>query len=147
MKKHNNNKSNKFSQEQWVAGIHSVSVALDEKIDIAELKAHIQKGTIEKIHCTGKIESDCTGLFKDGRKFSITIPDITSYEVSLENILSFNARTPGFFDYFMSFAPWLLIILFWFFLMRKMQGSGGQNGIFNFSNFIPNLPSLENVET
>ena len=38
MKKYNNkNNNNISSQEQWVAGIHAVSVALDEKIDIAEV--------------------------------------------------------------------------------------------------------------
>ena len=38
MKKYNNkNNNNISSQEQWVAGIHAVSVALDEKTDIAEV--------------------------------------------------------------------------------------------------------------
>ena len=30
-----------------------------EKFDVAKLRSHIDKGTIEEIHCTGKVESDC----------------------------------------------------------------------------------------
>ena len=40
--------------------------------------------------------------------------------------------TPGVMDYFFQFSPWLLIIIFWFLIMRRMQG-GGQGGIFSFA--------------
>ena len=34
----------------------------------------------------------------------------------------------------MQLSPWILIILFWFILMRRMQGGmGGQSNIFSYS--------------
>ena len=47
--------------------------------------------------------------------------------------LRLEEQTPGLVDYLIQFSPWILILFFWFFLMRKMQGSGGQSGIFNFA--------------
>ena len=117
------------------------------KYDFRQFNAQLGNNNIKEITCTGTEESDCSGITRDGQRFSITLPDITKYEDRMTNILSFNARTPGFFDYFMSFAPWLLIILFWFFLMRKMQGGGGQSGIFNFARSKARVVSLENSIT
>ena len=48
-------------------------------------------------------------------------------------VYRFEEQTTSAFEYLIQFSPWLLIIFFWFFLMRKMQGVGGQNGIFNFA--------------
>ena len=48
----------------------------------------------------------------------------------------------------MQLSPWILIILFWFILMRRMQGGmGGQGGIFSFSKskakiVSPNDPKI-----
>ena len=42
-----------------------------------------------------------------------------------------NSRV-GLVDYLFQFSPWIIIMLFWFYIMRRMQGGGGQNGIFSF---------------
>ena len=47
-------------------------------------------------------------------------------------IIKIQQITPGAMDYFFQFSPWLLIIIFWFLIMRRMQG-GGQGGIFSFA--------------
>ncbi|WP_304036404.1 ATP-dependent metallopeptidase FtsH/Yme1/Tma family protein, partial [Mesonia mobilis] len=59
----------------------------------------------------------------------------------------FEEQTPGLLDYLIQFSPWLLIIFFWFFLMKKMQGAGGQNGIFNFGKSRAKIISPDNPKT
>jgi cell division protease FtsH len=59
----------------------------------------------------------------------------------------FEEQTPGLIDYLIQFSPWLLIILFWFFLMRKMQGGAGQSGIFNFAKSRAKIISPDNPKT
>ncbi|MFC1747062.1 ATP-dependent zinc metalloprotease FtsH, partial [Candidatus Neomarinimicrobiota bacterium] len=47
--------------------------------------------------------------------------------------IEFRSESPGWFDYIWSAWPILLIVFFWIFIMRRMQGGmGGQGGIFNF---------------
>jgi len=62
-------------------------------------------------------------------------------------ICSFEEQTADLVDYLIQFSPWLLIIFFWFFLMRKMQGVGGQNGIFNFAKSRAKIISPDTPKT
>ena len=71
-------------------------------------------------------------------RFTVTLPEVSDELVqdfiSKGITVEIKDKTMSFFDYLMQLSPWILIILFWFFLMRKMQGGvGGQNGIFSFS--------------
>ena len=46
---------------------------------------------------------------------------------------SFKQQTVDWTGYFLNLLPWILILGFWIFLMRRMQGGGGgMNSIFNF---------------
>ncbi|OUW63059.1 MAG: cell division protein FtsH [bacterium TMED198] len=45
----------------------------------------------------------------------------------------FKDSTPSAIDYIFQFSPWILILAFWLFIMRRMQGPGAQSGIFGFS--------------
>jgi cell division protease FtsH len=45
--------------------------------------------------------------------------------------LNFKSDSPGIWGYFFTALPWLLIIGFWIFFIRRMQGAGNK-GIFNF---------------
>lgn len=56
----------------------------------------------------------------------------------------FQNKTLGISDYLLQFSPWLLIIFIWIFLMRKMQSSGGPNGIFSFAKSRARLISPDN---
>jgi cell division protease FtsH len=62
-------------------------------------------------------------------------------------IYRFEEQSMGLLDYLIQFSPWLLIIFFWFFLMKKMQGAGGQNGIFNFGKSRAKIISPDNPKT
>ena len=50
----------------------------------------------------------------------------------------------GLVDYLIQFSPWLIIILFWFFIMRRMSGPSGQGGIFSFAKSKAKLISSDN---
>ena len=70
--------------------------------------------------------------------FSTILPEVTIEITDSWNKAgidyNFKNQTMGLGDYIIQFSPWLLIILFWFFIIRRMSGgSGNQGGIFNFS--------------
>ena len=71
-------------------------------------------------------------------KFTVTLPELTNELVNELIDLGINVeirnKVMGFTDYLFQFSPWILIIVFWFFIMRRMQGGvGGQSGIFSFA--------------
>jgi len=43
----------------------------------------------------------------------------------------------------LGFAPWLLLIVFWLFMMRQMQGGGGPKGLFSFGKSRARLLTSE----
>ena len=147
-----NNKNNFFI---WalliivIVSIMQISVGEgSEKLTINQFKAKLDSGSIEKITCTGKENSECYGTLNDGSTFTVILPDITAYDPDLSYILTYEKPTPGFFDYFVNLAPWLLIIGFWFFIMRRMRDSGaGGGGIFNFAKSKAKIVSHENPIT
>jgi len=54
----------------------------------------------------------------------------------------------GLMDVVFNIAPWLLILFFWFYMTRRMQGgSGGQGGIFNFIKSKAKMVSPEKLKT
>ena len=117
-------------------------------ITYSQFQEYIERGIIESGNIVGRTFK---GKFKEPIIVEIEgIDEPRQYshfmavlpEVTLEMTRSWDDKgityrfeevTTGFLDYLIQFSPWLLIILFWFFLMRKMQGVGGQNGIFNFA--------------
>ena len=46
---------------------------------------------------------------------------------------SFQEKTIDWTGYLLNMLPWILLIGFWFFMLRRMQGgAGGMGGIFKF---------------
>ncbi|MEE2876951.1 MAG: ATP-dependent zinc metalloprotease FtsH [Candidatus Neomarinimicrobiota bacterium] len=45
---------------------------------------------------------------------------------------SFKEKKVDWLSYLLSMVPWLLLIVFWIFIMRRMQGGVGGNSLFNF---------------
>ncbi len=97
----------------------------------------IEKITIKDKVITGEyLISDQTG---EPAKFKVILTTAPDYE-TLEkwrkdyNIsINIKENTPGFWHYLFTALPWLLLIGFWIFLIRRMNtGAGGQKGIFNF---------------
>ncbi|MBN1560339.1 ATP-dependent zinc metalloprotease FtsH [candidate division KSB1 bacterium] len=46
--------------------------------------------------------------------------------------LEFKKSSPGFMGILINIVPWILFVGLWIFFLRRMQGGGGQRGIFNF---------------
>jgi len=88
---------------------------------------------------------------KEYTRFVVILPEISDEMTKIWSNKGIDFRfeedTAGLGEYLIQFSPWLLIILFWFFLMRKMQGVGGQNGIFNFAKSKAKIISPDKPKT
>ena len=97
------------------------------------------------------IESQGLAEPKQYTNFTTVLPEVTFEMTKIwdekEIIYRFEEQSMGLLDYLIQFSPWLLIIFFWFFLMKKMQGAGGQNGIFNFGKSRAKIISPDNPKT
>ncbi|MCK4577405.1 MAG: ATP-dependent zinc metalloprotease FtsH [Candidatus Marinimicrobia bacterium] len=95
---------------------------------------------LEAVSLTGKVQRYS--------EFKTVLPYVDSELVKSwqENGLEFEFKdkSPGWFDYIWSAWPLLLIVFFWFFIMRRMQGGmGGQSGIFSFGKSKAKLVTPE----
>ena len=127
-----------------------------KRYDLIEFNKKLQGGYVKELHCSGKFDAICNGITRDKQYFTVRLGEFNrsdffrknedgSVGASLVDKLSHEEKGNSFGDYFMSFAPWLLIIGFWLFLMKRMQGgSGGQSGIFNFAKSKARIISSEN---
>ncbi len=71
-------------------------------------------------------------------KFKTRIP-FDDYNYELVNRLQESGvkvvaqdESPNLFFYLLQASPWIILILFWLFFMRQMQGGGGPKGLFSF---------------
>ncbi len=77
------------------------------------------------------------GARKDVLKFRLTIPfvdrEVTERWDSAGIDYSFKEKTIDWTGYLLNMFPWILLIGFWFFMLRRMQGgAGGMGSIFKF---------------
>ena len=99
------------------------------------------------------LSGSCKDICIDGKSydsFTLTV-DTRAYEdiyPFIKNIDGYqmNEQTPSMVDYLFQFAPWLLIILFWFIIMRRMQGGGQAGGIFSFARSKAKVVSSKNIK-
>ena len=82
------------------------------------------------------------------KKFSVRIPfeDPKLVEKLTDARVAIKAREEGlnWGGVILSFAPWMLLIFIWLFMMRQMQGgAGGPKGIFSFGKSRAKLVSEE----
>ncbi len=60
-------------------------------------------------------------------------PDmIDTWRKSYNIKILFKEDSPGIWNYVFGALPWLLLIGFWIYILRRMQGGGGNRGIFAF---------------
>ena len=129
-----------------------------KEVTYNEYKNMVQNGRIESAtltgtHYKGKLHEvmsfeDRDGSLKEYNFISIELPESTIDQTDswVENGIEIEIvkETMGAFDYLIQFSPWLIIILFWFFIMRRMNGAGGQGGIFSFAKSKATLISSNN---
>ncbi len=131
-------------------------------ITYSQFREYIDSGIVKSGKITGRtfkgefkepiiIESDVMAESKQFSNFTTVLPEVTLEMTRSWDekgiIYRFEEQTTGLIDYLIQFSPWLLIIFFWFFLMRKMQGVGGQNGIFNFAKSRAKIISHDKPKT
>jgi len=81
-------------------------------------------------------QSDSTRIVVES-KFKVILPtgyvdqEVLSQWDGVGLKYNFQEKTLDWVGYLVQLSPWILIFVFWFFLMRRMQG-GGQKGIFSF---------------
>ena len=71
------------------------------------------------------IESQGLAEPKQYTNFTTVLPEVTFEMTKIWDekgiIYRFEEQSMGLLDYLIQFSPWLLIIFFWFFLMKKIQ--------------------------
>ena len=117
----------------------------------------IESATITGKEFTGKLfaADSLVNKITKNTDYNSFFVNILPYEVSHKDeekweknniLITANEPTASFFDYIIQFSPWLLIIFFWFFIMKRMQG-GGQNGIFSFAKSKAKIISPDKPKT
>ena len=117
------------------------------EIEFTEYKSYLNEGAIKKaviINKTfyGEFKDNQTidtplGIRDDITKFRLTMPFIDR-EITEEWDVAgleytFQEKSIDWTGYFLNMLPWILLIGFWFFMLRRMQGgAGGMGNIFKF---------------
>ena len=109
----------------------------------------IIKLTRDGFSLSGSCQDECIDG-KSYNSFTVTV-DTQAYEdiypfIKKIDGYEMNEKTPSIVDYIFQFAPWLLIILFWFIIMRRMQGGGQAGGIFSFARSKAKVVSSKNIK-
>ena len=117
------------------------------EIEYTEYKSYLDEGAIKKatiINKTffGEFKENQTietplGMRDDIIKFRLTMPfidrTITEEWDAAGVQYSFQEKSIDWTGYFLNMLPWILLIGFWFFMLRRMQGgAGGMGNIFKF---------------
>ena len=117
------------------------------EIDFTDYRAYLNDGLINKAVIINKIfygefKSPQTidtplGVRDDIEKFRLTMPFIDREITEKWDVAgidySFKEKSIDWTGYLLNMLPWILLIGFWFFMLRRMQGgAGGMGGIFKF---------------
>ena len=131
----------------YFSSILSESRNNEVEIDYTEYRHYLNDGLIHKaviINNTfhGEFKSPQTidtplGVRDDIEKFRLTMPfidrELTEKWDAAGLDYSFKEKSIDWTGYFLNMLPWVLLIGFWFFMLRRMQGgAGGMGGIFKF---------------
>lgn len=98
----------------------------------------VQELKIENTLVTGKLIAGGEAAQQRGEMFKVVLlspPDYQTIEKWRNDYkiqLRFKQSSPGFMGILIQIVPWLLFIGLWIYFLRRMQGGGGQRGIFNF---------------
>ena len=113
-------------------------VSYNEFVKLLE-EGKVKSIVIQNSHLRGSLVSaiqieGATGAAREFRVNLPTTPDFSTIETWRKEYgvkMEFKQDSPGVWNYFMTALPWLLLIGFWIYLIRRMQG-GGSKGIFSF---------------
>ena len=131
----------------YISGLLTQSGKKVIEIEYTEYRDYLAKGEIKKGVIMGDIFH---GEFKESKTietpigaldgithFKLTLPFIEREDTDMWDIAgieyTFKEKTIDWTGYLLNMLPWILLIGFWFYMIRRMQGgSGGMGGIFKF---------------
>ena len=131
----------------YISGLLTESGKKEIEIEYTEyreyLKNHeIQKAVVIGVVFHGEFKLAKTldiplGVLENVTHFKLTLPfvdrSVTDEWDAAELNYTFKEKTIDWTGYLLNMLPWLLLIGFWIFMIRRMQGgAGGMKGIFNF---------------
>ena len=120
----------------------------------------IEKATIEQdnsFHGTLRESATLTNkngaIFEERTRFVVYLPSDYSEQIELWDGVgieyNFEGESINWTSWLLGFAPWLLLIGFWIFMIRRMQNTNsGMNNVFSFGKskakmFSSNLPKVK----
>tara|TARA_B100000945_G_scaffold319026_1_gene325285 strand:+ start:1091 stop:3079 length:1989 start_codon:yes stop_codon:yes gene_type:complete len=131
----------------YVSGVLTESSKKEVEIEYTEYKDYLKNKDIDKGVIIGNVfhgefklpQSVKTpiGVLDNITNFKLTLPfidrSVTDEWDSAGLKYTFKEKTIDWTGYLLNMLPWLLLIGFWIFMIRRMQGGpGGVKGIFNF---------------
>lgn len=128
------------------------------KIVYTQYKEFLETGMIKSAvitnnHFHGELKSPdfavINGVETEYTKFWVVLNPVIDTEMlakwdEMGISYEFQDETRDWVDYLFQILPWVLIIFFWFFLMRRMQTGGGTKGIFSFGKSRARVIDNEN---
>ena len=131
----------------YISGLLTDSGKKEIEIEYTEYKEHLKNREIQKAVVIGNVfhgefklvktvDTDL-GPLENVTHFKLTLPFVDRSVIDewddAELNYTFQEKTIDWTGYLLNMLPWLLLIGFWIFMIRRMQGgAGGMKGIFNF---------------
>ncbi|MBI88950.1 MAG: cell division protein FtsH [Candidatus Marinimicrobia bacterium] len=132
----------------YISGSLTETSKKEIEIEYTEYKKYLINGDIQKAVIMGEIlygefklpqtlNSSSGTQLKNISQFKLTLPFIDRQIIEEWDAAgldyTFKEKTIDWTGYLLNMLPWILLIGFWFFMIRRMQGgAGGVGGIFKF---------------
>ena len=131
----------------YISGLLTESGKKEIEIEYTEYREYLKNHEIQKAVVIGnvfhgefklaKTLDTPLGVLENVTHFKLTLPfvdrSVTDEWDAAELNYTFKEKTIDWTGYLLNMLPWLLLIGFWIFMIRRMQGgAGGMKGIFNF---------------
>jgi cell division protease FtsH len=103
-----------------------------ERISYSRFQDEVSAGNVARI--TLHRETEVNGKFKNGGEFLTTIPatDPTIFPLLREHAVEIEVRSDGgspvYISVLLNLSPFILLLAFWFFMMRQMNEKAKQMG-------------------
>ncbi len=144
-----------ISQQFTTDRERQTAMTYNEFIHMLE-SGQVQEITVEGKVINGRLKPAGDGSEK-GKSFKVVLlaePDFDTIEHWRKDyglIMTGKQSSPSFVGILLQIVPWLLFIGLWVYFLRRMQGGGGQRGIFNFGKSRArlaneNLPKITFVD-
>jgi len=132
-----------------ISGVFTNSKNKEVEVEYFQYQEYLKNGQIEKgtiienifygeFKVPQKVETSY-GTVDDAERFFVSLPLLdreTLAEWDSYNLTyNFKEKTADWTSYLINMLPWIVLIGFWIFIMRRMQGGGTGGGMKNVFNF------------